>query len=309
MSKWTTLVVLTLAVIASAGLIGTASAAAVRVLCDGETYDGYADPLFKLDGGEAADGLVQKVIRNCTFKNSTVPPIVLRNAANVLIQGNTFTNIRTGIPGKGVHAINAACATRCADITVSGNSFSSIGADGIQVGDSGRDVTNLVIENNTFQGASGVGENAIDIKGANGPIVIRGNLIQGFRPCLSPKKGGTQDCSGSPGEGVVLHAGSAAGAPGNVTVAGNTFNDNVFGLSVSDTLPNVVVRNNQFTNNLQIGLLSKSPSDLLIANNTFDSNPTHIQIKKTTNCTLKGNTFTNGTPLKLKKASCQGGLP
>lgn len=280
------------------------SAATVQVLCDGQTFDGYTSTPFKLDGGSAADANVQKVIRNCTFTNSKVPGITLRNANNVLIENNTFSNIRTRQPGVGVHGINAACATQCIDITVRGNKFKQIGADGIQIGDTGRKVVNFIIEQNTFIGTTGTGENAVDIKGADGPIIIRGNLVKGFRPCVSPKKGGTQDCSGSPGEGIVLHRGRAAGAPGNLTVEDNTFEDNVFGLSVSRTLPNVVVRNNKFMSNLKTGLLVSNADEIRAEYNTFDSNPKHISVKNTSPCTLVGNTYSNGTPLATKGASC-----
>lgn len=276
----------------------------VQVLCDRETFDGYTTTPFKLKSDETGNGTIQKIIRNCTFQNSNVPAITLQNASNVLIENNTFLNIRTHKPGVGVHAINAACGTKCSNIVVRGNTFEQIGADGIQIGDSGRNVTEFTIEGNTFIGVKDIGENAIDIKGADGAVYIRNNLIKGFRPCLSPSKGGSQDCSGSPGEGVVLHEGAAAGAPGNVTVEGNIFQDNIFGLSVSRTLPNIIVKNNTFDSNVKIGLLVSNATDILAETNNFISNPIHIFVKNTQNCTLIGNTFQNGKNLVLNQSKC-----
>lgn len=280
------------------------SATTVLILCDGKTFDGYTKPPFRFLRRRAADPMVRKIIRNCTFKNSNVPGILLNNADNVLIVGNTFYNIRTYTAGEGVHAINASCNTKCANIVVRGNTFQAIGADGIQIGDMGRNVTNFFIVRNTFIGTAGIGENAIDIKGAQGPIHIRRNIIKGFRPCLSPSKGGTQDCSGSPGEGIVLHQGKQAGAPGSVTVAGNTFENNIFGLSVSRTLPNIIVRNNTFKWNKEIGLLVSEAADIHIETNNFLSNPKHIAVQDTDPCTLVDNTFTDGIPLVQKNANC-----
>ena len=68
--------------------------------------------------------------------NASEPAIVIQSAQNVLIEGNTFENIRSNIAGKGVHAINIPCRVPCSidTIIIRNNHFSLIGADGIQLG-------------------------------------------------------------------------------------------------------------------------------------------------------------------------------
>ena len=118
----------------------------------------------------------------------------------MLIEGNTFENIRSHQPGVGVHAINVACRVPCAidNLVIRNNTFRSIGADGIQLGKESRTISNVWIEGNQFEGSEDVGENAIDIKGVNGPIYVKGNSMHGIAPVKSPKSKppGTQDCSG-----------------------------------------------------------------------------------------------------------------
>jgi parallel beta-helix repeat protein len=227
-----------------------AAGASSLVLCDGRTFDGYASSPFKLDGGVYADASVRKIIRNCTFRNSDVPGIRLVNARNVLIEGNTFQNIRTHVPGTGVHAIAIPGAKLTDGATIRNNVFRDIGADGIQISDSGRLASNVTIEGNAFYGSEAVGENGVDVKGSNGPIYIRRNLISGFRACQSPKLGGSQDCSGDPGTGMVIHNGRASGRANNVTVEGNTFRNNGprGGLVVSDA-DNTRILSNVFEDN------------------------------------------------------------
>ncbi|HXV98069.1 MAG TPA: hypothetical protein VEC93_06565, partial [Anaerolineae bacterium] len=115
-----------------------------EILCDGQVYDGYSKALFTLETERDKNPGIQKVIRNCTFKNSTKPPITINDAQNVLIIGNTFENIRTNVPGVGVHAINVRCGGSCNinNIVIKNNSFKNIGADGIQLGSKNRTIKN-----------------------------------------------------------------------------------------------------------------------------------------------------------------------
>lgn len=235
----------------SLSLNATPTSANILILCDKETYDGKQTP-FKLDGGIMEDSSTMKVIRDCTFKNATTRQIVLKNAKNVLIENNKFINIRTNEPGIGAHAISVSPdqAGIVESVTVRGNYFTEIGADGIQLGEgTGSNISSFFIENNTFIGNESWGENAIDVKGTLGPIVIKENDISGFRECQSPPRGGNQDCSGSPGEGMVIHQASS-GTANNVTIEANKVHDNIFGISISNLGQNsVIVRNNQIYDN------------------------------------------------------------
>src|SRR5581483_11126528 len=234
------------------------STTSVLVLCDGKVLDGYTIRPVVLKEGVALDPTVQKVIRNCTFKNAALPAIAIWSAKNVLIEGNTFENIRSHQAGIGVHAINIPCRVPCAidNVVIRNNTFRSIGADGIQLGEESRTIANVWIEGNQFEGSEDVGENAIDIKGVNGPIYVRDNLMHGFRPCQSPKSNppGTQDCTGSNGTAMVIHTGTS-GAPNNVTVENNDFYDSTRGLEVSTGSSNIIIRGNRIYNNLSLGLL------------------------------------------------------
>ncbi len=256
----------------------TTQSGTTRILCDGRTYDGSSAVVIKLDGGEAADPAIQKIIRNCTFKNSPWRQIVLKNAKNVLIENNIFANIRTNQPGKGTHGISVSPDTAKVvdNIIVRGNSFSNIGADGVQIGEGTGDKTsNFIIENNTFIGSEAVGENGVDVKGAIGPIIIRNNIMHGFRPCQSPQKGGNQDCSGSPGEGLVIHEGTS-GRPNNVTIEGNLIYDNIFGISISNLAANSLrVLNNQIRDHLDIGINVRNSSNVLLSGNIYSNNKTN----------------------------------
>ncbi|MBI4066826.1 right-handed parallel beta-helix repeat-containing protein [Candidatus Gottesmanbacteria bacterium] len=259
----------------------TPSSSQTRILCDGKTYDGFSSTIFKLDGGEGADGSIQKIIRNCIFRNGTARAIVLKNAKNVLIENNTFQNIRSNQPGIGTHgiAVSPDSVGVVDTIVIRGNYFTEIGADGIQVGEgTGIKISNFTIDNNTFIGDEAWGENAIDIKGTIGPIVIRNNDLHGFRECQSPKRGGNQDCSGSPGEGMVIHQASN-GNPDNILVENNRIHDNQFGLSISNLGPNsIIVRNNIIYDNRAnpgIGLLVNNSSNVQLSGNSYTNNNTN----------------------------------
>jgi hypothetical protein len=221
------------------------------VLCDGETFDGFTTTPFDLNGGAMSDPEVRKVIRNCTLRNarSDVPAIRLAQAANVLIEGNTFLNISSGQAGNDTHAIDLLGNHPLSDVVIRGNHFEDIGADGVQLGSVGRSISRVTIEGNTFlapddgesvvpQGLGTVpwsgGENGVDVKGVAGPIFVAGNRFVGFDECESPVRGGTHWCSGSSGVGVTVHeGGSIATPPTGVTLRANVYEDNAVGLDIS----------------------------------------------------------------------------
>ena len=284
---------------------GPTAGSNVDILCDGQVFDGFRRSPFILDSARHRDPAVLKVIRNCTFRNGNQPAIVVRGAANVLIVGNTFEGIRTRIPGDGVHAIAIRGRDRADGIVIRGNAFRFIGADGVQLGDSGREVRDVTIADNRFEGSEGVGENAVDVKGVEGPILIRGNVVHGFRPCLSPKKGGTQDCSGSEGAGIVVHDGEASGPAARVTLEANEVYDNVYGITVSNGARTIVVTGNRLHDNTGVGLLVDEVTGISIAGNEFRANPVHVRIQDVTSgCVLGQNDFLDVETVELVRASC-----
>jgi len=251
------------------GPITTGSPGLQLILCQDEIFDGYEIKPFVLAGGAAADPMIQKVIRGCTFKNSTQPAIVIDEAANVLIEDNVFQDLDSGVPGKGVFAIYLRGDDTIDGVVIRGNTFARIGADGMQLGDTGRHVTNVLIEDNVFTSGPGIGENAIDVKGVDGPVVIRGNTWSGFRPCLSPAKGGTQGCSGSEGAGVVIHEGEGAGRANDVTVVDNLAFDNTRGLVVNHA-DNVTIEGNTFRDSLELHIFVGDVTACRLGENVFE---------------------------------------
>lgn len=247
-----------------------------KILCDGRTFTSWRSPIFEI-GSSPDDNNpnIVKVIRNCIFKpaqgaKSIRPPISIRKGVNVLIEGNRFENIRTLTAGDGIHAIAIPGRELADGITIKNNFFSDIGADGIQIGDSGSSVKNVSIENNEFVGSEAVGENGVDIKSGIGPFTVKSNKIHGFRPCQSPNTNptGTQDCSGSTGPGMVIHTGNTGSTPGNITLENNEFYDNTYGLNISGGA-GITVRNNQFRNNLINALLVSGGTGISLLGNTY----------------------------------------
>jgi parallel beta-helix repeat protein len=253
------------------------------ILCDNKVYSGYTKSPLILQTELDKNPAVQKIIRNCTFKNSTQPGIVLNDAKNVLIEGNTFENIRTNVAGADVNGIIIRCRGNCNidNIVIRTNSFKDIGSDGIQMGEAGRNIKNVVIENNTFQGSESVGENGIDIKGVEGPIYVRGNSLSGFRPCQAG-----QDCSGGNGPAMTVHPGASSGKPANIIIEGNSFYNSNYGLVILEA-STVIVRNNQIFNNLVAGLRITDSYNVTVSGNSFWGNPEKMQIKGCTNCTVE----------------------
>lgn len=286
-------------------IASTAQASSVKVLCDGKTYTGTAAVhVFVLQDSVAQDATIQKVIRNCTFKDAPDTPVVLQNTRNVLIENSTFENIRTHQAGVGAFGIGVTCkptgSCHVDNVTVRSSTFRFIGADGIQMGVNDHFISNIHIENNYFEGAADVGENGIDIKGVDGPITVSGNTFTGFRPC-DPG----QDCSGSTGPGMTVHTGSS-GAPNNVTIDNNDFINNTIGLSVSNANKSIVITNNRFTSNLTRGLQVFTTYQVSVINNTFDKNPVSAQIEDTPTsggtCFVGGN---SGSAFVYKNSNCK----
>ncbi len=289
----------------------------VLVYCDGKTYDGYTNRLFVLDSAVDHDPRVQKIIRNCVFRNSSIAPIAIHDAQNVLIEGNTFDNIRTNQAGVGVHGINLTGPTNAGgtidNITIRNNKFSSIGADGIQLGQNTRQISHVYIQNNQFTGGTDVGENAVDVKGVIGPIYITGNTVHGFRPCESPKTNppGNQDCTGSNGPGITIHDGGDTSTPAtNVTIENNELYDNIYGLNVSSGTQGITVRGNNIHDNKTAGILLDGVYSIVVMGNTLNNDPTHIKVGGSPlsggSCTINSNTFLGaGTPLALSNSNCK----
>lgn len=240
-----------------------------RVICDGETHEGYGTATPFVLGGDDSGG----VIRGCVFRDGRNAAIRISGATDILIEDCTFQNIRSLTAGVDVHAINIPSEAH--RVTIRRNHFSEIGADGVQMGHAsgpdgrieprGNPITEIHILDNVFVGGEDVGENAIDIKTTTGPIVVRGNDVTGFRPC----DGDTQDCSGANGAGMVVHRGATG-----VLVDSNRFHDNRFGLVVShgsDMVPPeaILVVNNWFYDNLRDGLTVRTVHSIEIFHNTF----------------------------------------
>ena len=118
------------------------------VLCENKVFDGYTNKPFVLKSTQDKDPNIQKVIRNCTFKNSNLPGVVIQDAQNVLIEHSTFENIRTHQPGKGVFGVSLICKKGCKidNITIRNSSFKWIGADGIQMGVKSNTISNVRVE-------------------------------------------------------------------------------------------------------------------------------------------------------------------
>jgi uncharacterized protein YdeI (BOF family) len=239
------------------------AAAGTLVLCDGRVFDGFTKAPFKLDGGVYADPSVLKIIRGCTFRNGSSAAIALHDARNVLIENNTFFNLRSNVAGVGVIAVRIAGDRLSRDVTIRGNTFDAIGADGIQMADAGSQVVNVVVEGNRFHGSDAVGENAIDVKGVMGPVYLRGNTWSGFRPCETG-----QDCSGSNGPGIVVHEGTPSGRAQNVWITGNFAIDNVYGINVSHA-DRITISGNVMRDSLLVHLRINDVSGCVLGSNTF----------------------------------------
>lgn len=255
-------------------------------------------------------------LRKNRFQNSSDNGVVLECARDIKIENNTFFNIRSRKVGSDRHAI--LMTTQASNVTISGNDFTDIGADGIQmVGN----VRNIVVTNNQFKIVhpyryrdekgnvssnskqfGSVGENAIDVKGGPGPITITNNVIHGYRPVIK----GKQDASGDMGVGIVLHQTSK-----QVFIQRNHFYDNVIHINVGPSARGAVISHNIFDNAVKAnssiyGSNTQTPKNVLINgadqvdmfNNVFHndsgSGKILLRVEGADNLLLQNNVFRNG---------------
>jgi len=250
-----------------------------------------------LGNNETGDIAEHIVINNCQFRNST-GGIRATYARHLLIEDCTFVNLRSGQPGVDHNAI--AVPMWGDDITIRNNYFEDIGSDAIHLGTHGNQIGQVIIENNKFLISgqrSPVGENAVDVKGVQGPVVIRNNIIHGFR-ATAPN----QDASGAQGEGIVIHWTDTGGPSAkNVLVEKNLFFDNALHLVIAHGAQNITVRNNIFRDAFQeadpgIGLWVHGATEVGVLHNTFFNNSIHLRSggSKVTTGVLKNNLFWRG---------------
>jgi pectate lyase len=142
-------------------------------------------------------------ITDCTFINYKDPIISIIGASDVIIDNCKFIDAPGKLLDRDIHAINIGSEGH--DIIIRNCTFRDIGADGFQCGHSGGNITNITIENNLFEVTKPrTGENGVDLKQTIGPIYVRNNVFKGFRPCEKDTQLG---CTGSSGEGLVMHLG------------------------------------------------------------------------------------------------------
>lgn len=206
-------------------------------------------------------------ITNCTFRNfKDVGAIISINGArDVIIDNCRFLNNPGGILDRDIHAINIG--TEGHDVIIRNCTFRDMGADGFQCGNTAGNITNILIENCLFEVTKPqLGENGVDIKQSIGPITVRNNVFRGFRPCAKDTQIG---CTGSSGEGLVMHLGTK-----NVIIEGNTFTDCIDGIEMENAgdIEDVIIRNNIFHNNLEHGVNARKGTNIRIFNNTFVNN-------------------------------------
>lgn len=253
-----------------------------------------------------------------TFRHASEEAIIINCARHVQIRNNAFWNVRSRQRGLDTHAILSTASAR--SISITGNSFTDIGADGVQLQG---EIVAVEISSNRFKvqrpyryrGVNGaipaadkqrygnVGENAIDIKGGPGPVLIEGNTIQGFRPVLR----GTQDASGAMGVGIVLHQ-----MRKTVAVQRNHFVGNVIHLNLGESSENALVSHNVFDNVIEVdeaiygkirpkNILLKSPRGLRLYNNVFRNVVANekllMDIVGGRNISMVNNVFSNGSIL------------
>lgn len=235
--------------------------ATIKVLCDGQTFDGWSNSPFNLgDSPDDTNGNILKVIRNCRFLNTAdrsilEPAVKINTVDNLLVENSQFINIRTHIAGEDVGAVKFSNSTNetIRNVVIRNNFFDGIGSDGVPIGDTGPRISNITVEGNEFIGYEDRGENAMDIKSGEGPMLIRNNKMHGFRPCEGVKAGGNQDCSGSNGPAITIHVGghnNPPATPTNITIENNEIYDNIYGISISGG-NNITVRNNNFHDNIR----------------------------------------------------------
>lgn len=243
-------------------------------------------------------------ITNCTFINYKDPIITIIGATDVIIDNCRFIDAPGKLLDRDIHAINIGSEGH--DIIIRNSTFRDIGADGFQCGHSGGNITNITIENNFFEVTKPrTGENGVDLKQTIGPIYVRNNVFKGFRPCEKDTQLG---CTGSSGEGLVMHLGTK-----NVIIEGNRFTDCIDGIEIENAgdTENVVIRNNVFHDNVEHGLNARVGFNLRVYNNTFVNNGVrHVRFQSNNITGANKNNFYvgNGTSFENDQLGGEGNL-
>ena len=261
------------------------------------------------------------IVRRVHFQHSSNDGIRIACGKSIVIENNIFDNLRSRVSGR--DAFGIMLTYQADNIIVSGNHFSDIGADGIQILDrDGAQYTDIEIINNEFEvirpykyrdttgaviedpGFGNVGENAMDIKQGPGPVLIENNAIHGFRPTLPG-----QDATGSIGEGIVIQN-QAKG----ITIRKNHFYDNVIHISAgrgnnTEERPerNLSISSNIFEepadpgiygDQIPSGVRLNDASNVTLFNNTFYNQSGYsgwvLRIVNANNVELNNNVFNNG---------------
>lgn len=168
----------------------------------GLTFSQYPATCIRL--GTMADAR-DIIIEDCSWMHSTKQAIRIEDARALTIRGCQFRDIRSRQADKDRVAIVVRGPTR--DMLVENCQFEDIGSDGIHIlpgGVATEYVGNIIIRNCQFwvnrpygsvewqDFSTNVGENGIDIKAAEGLVLVQDCAFRGFQP-----KAAGQDCSGS----------------------------------------------------------------------------------------------------------------
>ena len=245
---------------------------------------------------------------NCTFKNYTSSGSVIRidGANDVIIEDCTFENISNSY-NKDAHAVDVLA--KGDNIVIRNCTFHNVHGDGVQLGNNYYSASAPYIGKVEISGChwyidQGIdAENFVDIKGSDGPILIKNNKIHGAQGCVSK-----QGCTGDPGYGIIIHYRKAK----NITVDGNTIYDCNYGVAsepgTSDN-PNapgppsdVTIQNNVVYNIDKTGIRNRQGINHSIVNNTvvnsnLDNSSEHANIKidRPTRITVNKNNLTAGS--------------
>jgi len=262
-------------------------------LIEGITFEGQI-----ILGEQLPDMIAEHItIRNALFRNA-LGGIKGVYARHILIENCTFVNLRSNQPNVD-H--NAVTIQRWGDdFTIRNSWFEDIGSDGIHLGALGNNIGKVIIENNHFVISgqrSPVGENGIDVKSVQGPIIITGNTFHGYRPTVPG-----QDASGAQGEAIAVHWTYNNGPVAkNVTIERNLFYNNAMHVVINSGSQDITVKNNLFrdaSNGTEpgIGLWVHDAVNVKILHNTFFSNPIHLRTGSTklTTAEMKNNIFWQG---------------
>lgn len=229
-----------------------------------------------------------------------VDGILLTNAANVTIQGNTIA--RSG--GRGINMVNVRGATIGGPAPDRGNIIGGNGAAGIEV-DGGS--SNITIQGNAIGwatiagGTFGNGGNGIDVEGGSNSIAILGNTIGS-----TSIAGGTVNNNGIALNGVSNIQIGDGTAGGRNIVSGNNGN----GLAISNSSSAITVLGNYFglsadgftqvgngtsgitladVSNVQIGDGSAGGRNIISGNGDGGAFDHGLFASRTTNLTFSGN--------------------